>query len=161
MDESYEPTSPQEPVLSVGHVYDEPGILKQTAFDIVKYGADLYKMLMYYESMNAHVDLPHWIQAKIVLARDYISKATHYLEYEGNETKIHRMIGKDLEENNPQQAPTKPDTETIPQKTPSQPDRRRRITPGPQPGVRPRPKALFEDDEILNKIVTRFNKEKK
>jgi hypothetical protein len=92
MDESYEPTSPLEPVLSVGHIDDEPGMLKQTAYDIVKYGADLYKMLMHYESMNAHVDLPHWIQAKIVLARDYISKATHYLEYETQEPKISRQL---------------------------------------------------------------------
>lgn len=92
MDESYEPTSPHEPVLSVGHIDDEPGMLKQTAYDIVKYGADLYKILMHYEAMNAHVDLPHWLQAKIVLARDYVSKATHYLEYETIEPKISRHV---------------------------------------------------------------------
>jgi hypothetical protein len=84
MDESYEPSSPQEPVLSVGHIDDEPGMLKQTVYDIVKYGADLYKILDRYEAMDTHVDLPHWIQSKIVLAREYISKATHYLEYESN-----------------------------------------------------------------------------
>jgi len=89
MDESYEPTSPQEPVLSVGHIDDEPGMLKQTAYDIVKYGADLYKILDRYEVMDAHVDLPHWIQSKIVLARDYISKATHYLEYQVAKPEVH------------------------------------------------------------------------
>jgi len=92
MDESYEPTSPLEPVLSVGHIDDEPGMLKQTVYDIVKYGADLYKMLQRYEAMDTHVDFPHWWQSKVIKARDYISAATHYLEYETKESDIERQI---------------------------------------------------------------------
>jgi len=92
VDESYEPTTPQEPVLSVGHIDDEPGMLKQTAYDIVKYGADLYKMLQHYEAMDTHVDFPHWWQSKIIKARDYISAATHYLEYETKEPIIQNQI---------------------------------------------------------------------
>lgn len=92
VEESYEPTSPEEPVLSVGHIDDEAGMLKQTAYDIVKYGADLYKMLMHYEAMNTHVDFPHWWQAKVIKARDYISAATHYLEYETKEPVIQQQI---------------------------------------------------------------------
>jgi len=90
--ESYEPSSPSEPVLSVGHVDDEAGMLKQTVYDIVKYGADLYKMLERYESLNMHVDFPHWWQSKVVKARDYISMTTHYLEYETNEREIQSQI---------------------------------------------------------------------
>lgn len=90
--ESYEPSSPNEPVLSVGHVDDEAGMLKQTVYDIVKYGADLYKMLERYESLNMHVDFPHWWQSKVVKARDYISMTTHYLEYETNEREIQSQI---------------------------------------------------------------------
>ena len=90
--ESYEPSSPKEPVLSVGHVDDEAGMLKQTVYDIVKYGADLYKMLERYESLNMHVDFPHWWQSKVVKARDYISMTTHYLEYETNEREIQSQI---------------------------------------------------------------------
>lgn len=92
VEESYEPTSPEEPVLSVGHIDDEAGMLKQTAYDIVKYGADLYKMLMHYEAMNTHVDFPHWWQSKVIKARDYISAATHYLEYETKEPVIQQQI---------------------------------------------------------------------
>lgn len=92
VEESYEPTSPEEPVLSVGHIDDEAGMLKQTAYDIVKYGADLYKMLMHYEAMNTHVDFPHWWQSKVIKARDYISAATHYLEYETKESEIENLI---------------------------------------------------------------------
>lgn len=90
--ESYEPSSPTEPVLSVGHVDDEAGMLKQTVYDIVKYGADLYKMLERYESLNMHVDFPHWWQSKVVKARDYISMTTHYLEYETNEREVQSQI---------------------------------------------------------------------
>lgn len=90
--ESYEPSTPTEPTLSIGHVDDEAGMLKQTVYDIVKYGADLYKMLAYYESLNAHVDFPHWWQSKVVKARDYISMATHYLEYETKEQEVQSKI---------------------------------------------------------------------
>lgn len=91
-DESYEPSSPEEPTLSVGHIDDEAGMLKQTAYDIVKYGADLYKRLEAYEAMNTHIDFPHWWQAKIVKARDYISMAAHYLEFESQEGRISRTM---------------------------------------------------------------------
>lgn len=104
-DESYEPSSPDEPVLSLGHVDDEAGMLKQTVYDIVKNSADLYKRLEAYEAMNTHVDFPHWWQAKVVMAGEYISKASDYLKYESEEDRISTTIGSmnNLEEeNNPE-----------------------------------------------------------
>lgn len=105
--ESYEPSSPDEPTLSVGHIDDEAGMLKQTVYDVVKYGADLYKRLEAYEAMNTHIDFPHWWQAKIVKARDYISMASHYLEFESQEDRISRTMDvmDNLEENNPKPLP--------------------------------------------------------
>lgn len=149
--ESFEPSSPTEPVLSVGHVDDEPGMLKQTVYDIIKYGTDLYKMLQAYEGMNTHVDFPHWWQSKVTKARDYISMASHYLEYESNEDRIGSVLsGIELEENSPQ--PSKPDQapqpDTKPGKAP-EPERRRRINP--RPGTKPAPKAIKENKPLPSK----------
>jgi Asp-tRNA(Asn)/Glu-tRNA(Gln) amidotransferase C subunit len=71
-----------EETLSVGHVDDEPGMLKQFAFDTAEYAVKLYKLLHHYEQMEDHVDFPNWWQHKVMMAREYMSKATHYLEFE-------------------------------------------------------------------------------
>ena len=78
--------------LDIGHIDDEPGMLKQDAYDIAHYAAKLYKLLKYYDSMEGEVDFPHWWQAKVVKARDYISKATHYLEFKTNEPAIDAQV---------------------------------------------------------------------
>lgn len=162
--ESYEPSMPQEPVISVGHVDDEAGMLKQTVYDVAKYAADLYKRLEQYEALNAHVDFPHWWQAKIVKARDYISMASHYLEYESEEEDISStmdVLG-NLEENNPKPLPSRPTPSPEPDTKPGtapEPDKRRRINP--RPGTKPAPKALSEkNDTVINKIIARYRKEK-
>lgn len=72
----------EEETLSIGHIDDEPGMLKQYAFDTAEYAAKLYKLLHHYEQMGDHVDFPNWWQQKVMMAREYISKATHYLEFE-------------------------------------------------------------------------------
>jgi hypothetical protein len=71
-----------EEMISVGHVDDEPGMLKQYAFDTAEYAVKLYKLLHHYEQMEDHVDFPNWWQHKVMMAREYMSKATHYLEFE-------------------------------------------------------------------------------
>lgn len=71
--------------LHIGHRDDEPGMLAQTAFEIANYAADIYKMLKYYESLEGDVNFPNWWQSKVILARDYVSKAAHWLEYETRE----------------------------------------------------------------------------
>lgn len=62
----------------VGHVDDEPDMLRQELYKMGKYCIDLYKMLG--EVPNG--DLPEWWSAKIVKASDYISTAKHYLDAE-------------------------------------------------------------------------------
>lgn len=68
--------------LDVGHEDDEPRMLKQTAFEISEYALELYDMLSEYDEMEMEIDFPHWWQAKLVKARDYIGKAKHYLEFQ-------------------------------------------------------------------------------
>lgn len=74
--------------LSIGHVDDEAGMMKQAAAEIVEYGQKLYDMFTYYEQTGAHVDFPHWFQSLIVRSRDYIGKASHYLEFETQDTPV-------------------------------------------------------------------------
>ncbi len=64
----------------VGHVDDEPDMLRQELYKIGKYAVELHKMLK--EIPNG--DLPEWWAAKIIRAGDYISTAKHYLEAELN-----------------------------------------------------------------------------
>jgi hypothetical protein len=64
----------------VGHVDDEPDMIRQELYKIGKYAIELYKML----GELPDADLPHWWQSKIVKAGDYISSAKHYLEAELN-----------------------------------------------------------------------------
>ena len=88
----------EEENMSVGHVDDEPGMLKQFAFDTADYAAKLYKLLHHYEQMEDHVDFPNWWQHKVMMAREYISKATHYLEFETMKPQIDAAVDGHSEE---------------------------------------------------------------
>ena len=83
--------------LDVGHQDDEPDMLKQHAYDIATYAAKLYKQLDKYDKMDGEVDFPNWWQSKVILARDYISKAQHYLEFEEKQPALDQLA---LEEGN-------------------------------------------------------------
>jgi len=67
--------------LHIGHEDDEPGMLAQTAYEIATYAADIHRMLKFYESLEQNINFPNWWQSKVILARDYVSKAAHWLEY--------------------------------------------------------------------------------
>ena len=77
--------------LDVGHEDDEPDMLKQYAYDIAHYAAKLYKQLDKYDKMDGEVDFPNWWQSKVILAKDYISKAQHYLEFEEKQPAIDQL----------------------------------------------------------------------
>ena len=66
----------------VGHQDDEPNMLKSTALEIMEYGKKLMDKLDKYDDMEGEVDFPNWWQSKLTLARDYVSKAYHYLDSE-------------------------------------------------------------------------------
>ena len=88
----------EEETLSVGHIDDEPGMLKQFAFDTAEYAVKLYKLLREYEQMEEQVDFSNWWQHKVMMAREYISKATHYLEFETMEPQIDAAVDGHSEE---------------------------------------------------------------
>jgi hypothetical protein len=88
----------EEETISVGHIDDEPGMLKQFAFDTAQYAAKLYKLLHHYEQMEDHVDFPNWWQHKVMMSREYMSKATHYLEFEAMKPHIDAAVDGHSEE---------------------------------------------------------------
>jgi hypothetical protein len=68
--------------IDVGHQDDEPHILKSDVYRIAKMAAMLYKQLDKYDNMGEEVDFPHWWQAKIIKAYDYLQGAYGYLDGE-------------------------------------------------------------------------------
>ena len=66
---------------SIGHTDDERTAIKKQLFQMGKYCVELYKML---DSAPDNADFPHWWQAKIIKANDYIGSVKHYLENDIN-----------------------------------------------------------------------------
>tara|TARA_R110001592_G_scaffold180391_2_gene422656 strand:+ start:5729 stop:7021 length:1293 start_codon:yes stop_codon:yes gene_type:complete len=91
---------PEEPEaigdLDVGHQDDEPSMVKNDVYDIAVYAAKLYKQLHKYDQSDGEVDFPHWWQAKVIKAREFISAAQHYLESEEKQPALDQLA---LEEN--------------------------------------------------------------
>ena len=82
--------------LDVGHQDDEPSMLKSDVFRIAKMAAKLYKKLNNYDNIG-EVDFPHWWQAKIIKAYDYLQGAYGYLDGEENTAAIDYMINENEE----------------------------------------------------------------
>jgi hypothetical protein len=70
----------EEPDIDIGHVDDEPDMLQNTAYETSQYAAKLVKKLQKYNQHDGEVDFPNWWQSKLILAREYISSAFHYLD---------------------------------------------------------------------------------
>ena len=96
--------------IDVGHQDDEPDMLKSTAMEIVDYGKKLYDALEKYDEMEDEVDFPNWWQSKLIVAKDYLQKAYHYLDSEekkdgvqesitGSDRKELLKIGKEIKDN--------------------------------------------------------------
>jgi hypothetical protein len=77
--------------LDLGHTDDEPHMIKAELYKIGKYAMELYKMVDQFEGPQ-EVDFPGWWQAKITTAKNMISSAKHYLEFELEEPKIDAMV---------------------------------------------------------------------
>ena len=80
--------------LDVGHQDNEPHMLKKDLYRIAKYAAELYKMMDKYDQ-GGEVDFPHWWQAKVIKARDYMVKAKHYLDGEEKVDQIDAMLNEE------------------------------------------------------------------
>jgi hypothetical protein len=82
--------------LDVGHQDDEPSMLKSDVYRIAKMAAMLYKQLNNYDNMG-EVDFPHWWQAKIIKAYDYLQAAYGYLDGEEKTAAIDSMMNENEE----------------------------------------------------------------
>ena len=83
--------------LDLGHEDNEPHMIKAELYKIGKYAMELYKMVDQFEGPQ-EVDFPGWWQSKITTAKNMISSAKHYLEFELEEPKIDAMVGVASEE---------------------------------------------------------------
>ena len=77
--------------LDLGHTDNEPHMLKGDLYRIGKYAMELYQMVDQFEGQG-EVDFPHWWQAKIIKAKEMISSAKHYLDFELKEPEIDSMM---------------------------------------------------------------------
>ena len=77
--------------LDLGHTDNEPHMIKGDLYEIGTYAMELYKMVDQFEN-GQEVDFPAWWQSKITTARNMISSAKHYLEFELNEPKIDTIL---------------------------------------------------------------------
>ena len=70
----------------LGHQDNEPGMLRADLSIIERYAEELGEMMKEFDEMNTEIDLPHWWQAKIIKAKDYLVGAKHYLRAELEKT---------------------------------------------------------------------------
>ena len=78
----------------IGHVDNEADMLRKELFKMGKYSVELYKML----DQLPEGDFPHWWQAKIVKAGEYLSSAKHYLDGELNSPEEESPLDTDQEQ---------------------------------------------------------------
>lgn len=74
----------QKETINIGHD-DEPSMIKNQVFEIAQYAIELYKLLDMYDNMEEEVNFPHWWQEKVIIAREEIGSAKHFLETETNQ----------------------------------------------------------------------------
>ncbi len=77
--------------LDVGHQDNEPAMLKKDVYRIAKMASMLYKQLDNYDN-GQEVDFPHWWQAKIIKAYDYLQAAYGYLDGEEKVQQIDNSV---------------------------------------------------------------------
>jgi hypothetical protein len=65
--------------VDLGHQDNEPHMVKAELYQIAKQATELYKMIDAVDNMG-EVDFPHWWQAKIILAKNYLEGAKDYLD---------------------------------------------------------------------------------
>ena len=58
------------------NIDEEGGMAKSQLYNLAKYA------MMLHDSLNDETQLEAWVQSKITIATEYISKVKHYLEYE-------------------------------------------------------------------------------
>jgi hypothetical protein len=88
---SMEPSSLSED-LDLGHEDNEPHMIKGELYQIGKYAMKLYATLEELEETGEEIDFPAWWQSKITTAKNMISGAKHYLDFEIKEPAIDAAV---------------------------------------------------------------------
>jgi hypothetical protein len=78
--------------LDLGHQDNEPHMIKGELYQIGKYAMDLYAALEELEEMGGEYDFPAWWQSKITTAKNMMSGAKHYLDFELKEPAIDAAV---------------------------------------------------------------------
>lgn len=77
--------------LDLGHIDNEPHMIKGELYQIGKYAMDLYQIMDNVEG-KGEVDLPAWWQSKVTTAKNMMSGAKHYLDFELKEPAIDAAV---------------------------------------------------------------------
>ena len=66
----------------IGHQDDEPNMLRSTTLELMEYSKKLHDALKKYDDSSEEVDFPNWWQSKLIISKEYLQKAYHYLDSE-------------------------------------------------------------------------------
>jgi len=66
----------------IGHQDDEPNMLRSTTLELMEYSKKLHDALKKYDDSSEEIDFPNWWQSKLIISKEYLQKAYHYLDSE-------------------------------------------------------------------------------
>ena len=66
--------------IEISHTDDEPGMIADELYTLIKAAQELLVHFQQAEESGYEVDYPHWLQAKIILAKEHITKANDHLQ---------------------------------------------------------------------------------
>ena len=78
--------------IDLGHEDNEPHMIKGELYQIGKYAMKLYATLEELEETGEEIDFPAWWQSKITTAKNMMSGARHYLDFELKEPYIDAAV---------------------------------------------------------------------
>jgi len=78
--------------IDLGHEDNEPHMIKGELYQIGKYAMKLYATLEELEETGEEIDFPAWWQSKITTAKNMMSGAKHYLDFELKEPAIDAAV---------------------------------------------------------------------
>jgi hypothetical protein len=78
--------------IDLGHTDNEPHMIKGELYQIGKYAMKLYATLEELEETGQEIDFPAWWQSKITTAKNMMSGARHYLDFELKEPAIDAAV---------------------------------------------------------------------
>jgi hypothetical protein len=78
--------------IDLGHKDNEPHMIKGELYQIGKYAMKLYAILEELEETGEEIDFPAWWQSKITTAKNMMSGAKHYLDFELKEPYIDAAV---------------------------------------------------------------------